>query len=257
MLLASKIAAALVLPLNLSILLGLAALVLARRRHAGAAAAVGLLALAILYAASVPAVRDALVSPLERDFPPADPAAAPAAGAVVVLGGSLATGIPPRRGPELADASDRILHASRLFRAGRAPLVVPTGGRLPWSPAARSEAAEMADLLVEWGVPREAILEEGRGRTTAENASETAKLLRGRGVRRVLLVTSSIHMRRALAAFRVEGLEVVPSPCDALVAGPSATGALAWLPSPEALAGTHRALREHLGLAFYRLTGRA
>lgn len=257
MLLATKIAAALVLPLNLALLLGLVALVFARRRQGGLAALCGLLALGILVSASAPVVSDALVASLERDHPPADPAAAPAAGAVVVLGGSLATGIPPRRGPELVDASDRVLHASRLFRAGKAPLVVASGGRLPWSEAARSEAEEMADLLVEWGVPREAILLEPKARTTSENAVETAKLLRARGVKRVLLVTSSIHMRRALASFKAEGLEAVPSPCDALVAGPPATGPFAFLPNPEALARTHRALKELLGLAYYRVTGRA
>jgi uncharacterized SAM-binding protein YcdF (DUF218 family) len=256
-LLATKIATALVLPLNLAILFWLVALVFVRQRRGIAAAASGLLGLAVLVSASAPAVSDALVSSLERDYPPADPAAAPTAGAIVVLGGSLATGMPPRRGPELVDASDRVLHASRLFRAGKAPFVVASGGRLPWSEAARSEAEEMADLLVEWGVPREAILLEPKARTTSENAVETAKLLRARGVKRVLLVTSSIHMRRALASFKAEGLETDPSPCDALVAGAPATGPFAFLPSPEALSRTHRALKELLGLAYYRLTGRA
>ena len=257
MLLASKIATALVLPLNLSLLLGLVALVMARRRRGGLAAAFGLLAFAILVTASLPVVSDALVLSLERDYPPADPASSPAAGAIVVLGGTLAAGVPPRHGPELVDSSDRILHAARLFRAGKAALVVPSGGRLPWSDAEETEAAEIAKLLVEWGVPREAILEEGKARTTSENAVETRELLRARGVKRVLLVTSSLHMRRALASFRAEGLEVVPSPCDALVAGSKARDVLDWIPRPDALDRTHRALKELLGLAAYRVTGRA
>jgi uncharacterized SAM-binding protein YcdF (DUF218 family) len=256
-LLATKIAAALVLPLNLSIFLGLVALVFARRHRPGLAASCGLLALSILVASSLPPVGDALVRSLEKDHPPADPAAAPKAGAIIVLGGGLAPGLSPRHGPELADASDRVLHAARLWRAGKAPLVVASGGRLPWSSAARTDAAETADLLVEWGVPRAAILEEGKSRTTSEEAVEMARLLRARGVKEFLLVTSSLHMRRALAAFQAEGLDPIPSPCDALVAGPPSRGAAAWIPSPEALSKTHRALREHLGLAFYRLTGKA
>ena len=115
----------------------------------------------------------------------------------------------------------------------------------------------MADLLAEWGVPREAILLEEGSRTTSENAAATAQRLRAKGVRRVLLVTSSIHMRRALASFRAEGLEPLPSPCDATVAGPEATGPFAWLPDPDALSRTHRALKEWLGLLWYRATGRA
>jgi len=256
-LLASKIAAALVLPLNLSILLGLVALVMARRRRGGLAAAFGFLALAILVTASLPVVSDALVLSLEREHPPADPSASPTAGAIVILGGSLAPGIPPRHGPELVESSDRILHAARLYRAGKAPLVVPSGGRLPWSVAARSEAAETADLLVEWGVPRTAIVEEGKARTTSENAVETGRLLRARGVKRILLVTSSLHMRRALASFRAEGLDAIPSPCDALVAPTGARTVLDWIPRPSALEQTHVALWEYLGLAYYRVTGRA
>lgn len=257
MLLATKIATALVLPLNLAILLGLVALVFARQRRGVAAAACGLLALGILVSASSPVVSDALVSSLERDYPPADPASSPTAGAIVILGGTLAGSVPPRQGPELVDSSDRILHAARLFRAGKAPLVVPSGGQLPWSDAGRTEAAEIAEFLVEWGVPREAILLETKARTTSENAVETTKLLRARGVKRVLLVTSSLHMRRALASFEAEGLEAVPSPCDALVARSKTRDALDWIPRPDALDRTHRALKELLGLAFYRVTGRA
>ena len=115
----------------------------------------------------------------------------------------------------------------------------------------------MADLLVEWGVPRAAILEEGKARTTAENAVEIVKLLRARGIKRVLLVTSSLHMRRALASFRAEGLDAIPSPCDALVAPAGARTVLDWIPRPSALEQTHVALWEYLGLAYYRVTGRA
>ncbi len=102
-----------------------------------------------------------------------------------------------------------------------------------------------------------AIVEEGKARTTSENAVELVKLLRARGVRRVLLVTSSLHMRRALASFRAEGLEAIPSPCDALVVSPKPREALDWVPRPDALEKTHVALWEYLGLAYYRVTGRA
>lgn len=257
MLFASKVATALVLPLNLSILLGFVALVLARQKRGLLAAVCGLLALGVLVGASLPIASDALVARLEREYPPADPAESPEAPAIVVLGGTLQPGLAPRKGPELADSSDRLLHAARLFRAGKAPLVVASGGRFPWSRRERSEAAEMADLLAEWGVPREAILLEERSATTSENASEMARLLGARGVRRVLLVTSSLHMRRAIASFRAQGLEPIPSPCDALVAGRGPATALDWLPRPDALDRTHRAMKELLALAVYRVTGRA
>jgi uncharacterized SAM-binding protein YcdF (DUF218 family) len=64
-------------------------------------------------------------------------------------------------------------------------------------------------------------------------------------------------MRRALAAFRAEGVEAIPSPCDALATARARRGPLDWLPRPEALQRTHDALWELLGLAAYRVTGRA
>jgi DUF218 domain len=53
--------------------------------------------------------------------------------------------------------------------------------------------------LVEWGVPRTAILVDARSRTTRENAVETERILTARGARSLLLVTSALHMSRAVA----------------------------------------------------------
>ncbi|MBK6407521.1 MAG: YdcF family protein [Holophagales bacterium] len=111
---------------------------------------------------------------------------------------------PPRLGPELVDSSDRILHAARLFRAGKAPLVIPTGGRLPWTPAPRTEAAGIADLLVEWGVPRTAIVRGGRPDDLRQRGRDREAPPRARREARPPrhLVAPCV---RALASFRAEG----------------------------------------------------
>jgi len=251
---AAKLLATLLLPLHASLLLGLAALGLAARRRPRAALAASALALSTLWAASTPRLAVALVSSLEARFPPVAPADSPPADAIVVLGGSLASTRPPRLGPELVDASDRVLHAARLYRAGKAPLVVPSGGQLIADPRFPKEAEEMASLLVEWGVPRGALLLEASARTTHENARDTAALLRSRGARRALLVTSALHMERALRTFRAAGVDAIPAPCD--YAGIRTEGSvLSFLPSPGALATTHAALWERIGLVYYRLRG--
>jgi uncharacterized SAM-binding protein YcdF (DUF218 family) len=51
----------------------------------------------------------------------------------------------------------------------------------------------MAALLVEWGVPRTAILVDVRSRTTRENAVEIERILTARGARSLLLITSALH----------------------------------------------------------------
>jgi len=56
--------------------------------------------------------------------------------------------------------------------------------------------------LMAAGVPANAIEMETRSRTTRENAQFTVNLLREQKLKRVILVTSWYHSRRALACFR-------------------------------------------------------
>ncbi len=57
----------------------------------------------------------------------------------------------------------------------------------------------MRETLVVMGVPGRDMLLEGASRDTHDNALYTAVVLNGKGVRRILLVTSAFHMRRAAA----------------------------------------------------------
>lgn len=221
-----------------------------KRRSARAAFA---LAVALLWGAATPLVSDALSARIEG-ITPALPAGA-RGDALVILGGALAGRRPPRTGAELVDSSDRILTAARLFRDGRAPLVVVSGGSGPWGVSSVPESVEIAGLLVEWGVPREAILTETRSTTTRENAAETARLLLPRGARRILLVTSALHMPRSAATYRTVGFEVTPAPCDYLTVTAERRTLLDVLPSAGALAKTTAAWHEAAGLAYYRLRG--
>ena len=107
------------------------------------------------------------------------------ADAIVVLGGE-------------PDARPR--EAARLFQAGVAPAVVVTGV---------GDAKANARTLRMAGVPADKIFIEKTARSTVENADFTRPILQELGARRVLLVTSSFHTRRALATFRkrIPGIE--------------------------------------------------
>ena len=73
------------------------------------------------------------------------------------------------------------------------------------------DAEVSGDRLVGLGVPRSALILETESRNTRENAINTAAVFRSHSWRNGLLVTSSIHMPRALAAFRRVGLRVTPA----------------------------------------------
>jgi uncharacterized SAM-binding protein YcdF (DUF218 family) len=220
-----------------------------------AARALCLLALALLWGGGSRLAASALARPLEARAGSLSDAAGPA-DAIVVLGGGTLPALAPRRAPEVTDGGDRMLEAARLWREGRAARIVACGGSLDGSPP---EAKDLATLLRFLGVAPEAILEEPSSRTTRENAAHARRLLEPLGARRVLLVTSALHMPRAAAHFRSEGFEVLPAPTDWLVVEKdprSLPGRVLWsLPTPEGLAVTTRALREWLGLAVLHAFG--
>jgi len=208
-----------------------------------------------LWALSTPQVADALARGLESQVEARPVEEAAEADAIVVLGGGLGPALPPRLGPDLDEAADRVLHAARLYRAGKAPLVVATGGYAPWTGDAPPESESTADLLVEWGVPRESILVETGSRDTHENVVQVAKLLDEHHARRILLVTSAMHMPRALAVFERTGLVVIPSPTDFQAVTGSHETILDWVPRADALDVSARALHEHIGRIWYHLHG--
>ena len=113
----------------------------------------------------------------------------------------------------------------------------------------------MRDLLVEWGVPREAVFTETRSETTRENALFAAEIIRAQGWERMLLVTSAAHMGRAVGSFRAVGLDVIPSPTDYGVVEAAPLDLLDFLPDSRALEETTAVVREVIGVWFYRWRG--
>ena len=100
--------------------------------------------------------------------------------------------------------------------------------------------------------------EEGDSVDTYENATWTKKVLEARKLTgRVLLVTSAIHMPRAVAVCRKVGIEVVPCPSD-FVSGADWTYRIqSFLPEAAALTRTTDAVHEYVGRLWYWLRGRA
>ncbi len=137
---------------------------------------------------------------------------------IVVLGGATREQFAPRPTNEMTEAGDRLYYAMRLWKEGAAPKILVSGGRVELlGPYGKSEAAIMAEMLESMGVPRSAILLEEASRNTWENATGVQTILDEEGLESVLLVTSAMHMPRALAIFRNLGIAATPAPTDYLV----------------------------------------
>ena len=243
----SKLLPLFIMPLGLALLLVLLGVGLALLRRPRSSALSVAASGALLWVCGTPMFSDWALASLERQHPPLAVQLTPSADVAVVLGGAVGQPVPPRVTLDLSSSSDRILHAARLYRAGKVRRVLVTGGNIPWLPGARPEAEIIRELLIEWGVPAAAIEVAGASRNTYENAEEIRAIRARVPFASALLVTSASHMPRALAVFRKAGLPVSPSTTDVEVVDGGAPTILRWLPDAGALDRTTRALREWIG----------
>lgn len=158
--------------------------------------------------------------------------------AIVVLGTGGASGGVLR--PRSAVGTRRGI---TLFQNGLAPLLVFSGSATAGEPA---EAAVRAEIARARGIPAGAILTETEARTTHEEALRQKALLQPKGVRMILLVANSVHMRRAQPAFERAGFLVRPAPSDTYTDPEGPEGRL------ELMRGI---LTDLLGVLYYRATG--
>jgi uncharacterized SAM-binding protein YcdF (DUF218 family) len=241
----TKLISLLVSPLGTAIVLALAAAAFAWRRRTRCAWSAATIAIAWLWLWSTPMASLWLRGIVESAYPAVPVATLPAADAIVVLGGT----VDPPRGRrlevDLKLGADRVWHAARIYRAGKAPLILLSGGSEPGL-GMMSEAAAMQVFLRDLGVPDAAMLLEERSRNTHENAVDSAEILKARGISRILLVTSALHMRRAVLEFEGQGLTVVPATTDVEAVAMPLT-LMRLLPDADALAGSGRGFKELVG----------
>jgi uncharacterized SAM-binding protein YcdF (DUF218 family) len=238
-----KFIIALTSPLGFSILAGVVALCLAARHKSRLAWALGCVALVWSGLWSLPVASHTLRGAMEAAYPPLAVNALPRVEAIVVLGGGVRPAELLGRSPNLMEAADRVWHGARLFHASKAPLLVLSGGS-DMAKSATSEAEAMRQFALDLGVPDGAILLEERSRNTRQNAQFTAEILKAKGVSQILLVTSALHMRRAVSQFESQGLTVIAAATDHEAR--SRFTAVDWLPDAEALEGSARAMKELL-----------
>ncbi len=243
------------MPLGTAMLLAALGLTSLLVRRTLVAALFFLLGLCWLGLWATPVFSDWVRAELEGRYPPEPIEQLPSADVIVVLGGRVEAAFEPRLHPDLSAGADRVWHAARLYHAGKAPLVLVSGGMLPWKQTPLKEAGAMRAFLIALGVPASAILTEANSATTRENAVETARLMAERHLRDALLVTSALHMQRAEASFRALGLVVTPAATDHEVVDDGALTPLDLLPQAHALEASSRALKEWLGLWVYRQRG--
>lgn len=247
----NKLLSLLALPTGLLLLLLVVALLLRRRWPIW-------LALSMFWLGSTPWVSDSLIRWSEMGAVRHVVTSMSKAQAIVVLseGRTLAPGT---AGTSEWNDGDRFWGGIELYRAGKAPWLVFTGGWAPWQPELAPEGEVLRIWAISQGVPEAAIQVTGKVMNTADEAAAVAALLprlrTAAGVKpgTVLLVTSAFHMPRAQHLFEQAGLEVLPYPVDFKARTYQPFEAMNLLPKAEAWHRTETAWRELLGRSYYTM----
>ncbi|MCM3746491.1 YdcF family protein [Paenibacillus pasadenensis] len=207
--------------------------------------------LLLLYLLSSGWFSDVLMRGLEQRYSP--PAAADVKGDVIVVLGAGAVPDSPDIGGignMSGTAEARLLAAARLSRVTGLPVLF-SGGQV------FADSGNEADIagrqLRELGFASDFILLENKSLNTEQNAAFTAQLMKEKNLTRPVLLTSAIHMPRALEQFRQAGLEPLPFPVDYAVSRQANWYWSKLLPTGTALSNSLAALKEYLGLAAIKM----
>jgi uncharacterized SAM-binding protein YcdF (DUF218 family) len=189
-----------------------------------AAAAAGGLVIAAFTPISV-----ALSAPLENRFKFALPDSQASLDGIIVLAGHGA------RSDALAALNQRFPKARFIFSGFK------------------FSATQSENLIAHLSVDPARVYWENRPRTTSEDALYCAALLKPKPSERWLLVTSALHMPRAVGCFRAAGFQVEPYPAHFRDKPPRP-----FAPFAPSVALNHldTAAKEWIGLVAYRLMGK-
>ena len=105
---------------------------------------------------------------------------------------------------------ERINHALELYRRGRVRKVIFTGGQ--GNKNEPTEAAAARRYAIKNGMPEKDILIEEQSHTTYENVVNAKRLADANGLKKILIVSDPMHMKRAVAMAGDIGMDAFSSP---------------------------------------------
>ena len=246
-------------PIGLLWLIHLVATIcLARRRKWCEAAFCGSIAVAMFLIGST-TIPTRLLASLERPYQNQSLDKTPSCDAIVMLGGVLDASSGDMVGFDFGEAADRVVTAVELFRKNKADTLILGGGggtrRHPTGERWR-EGDVLKPWLSSWGFAVTNVFHLGDCSNTRDEAVKVAALVKERNWRRVILVTSGYHMKRAAGLFVQAGIPFEPVACD-LTGLSSLENQRRFSIAPELGRFHHLELFVHewIGWSYYRLRG--
>jgi uncharacterized SAM-binding protein YcdF (DUF218 family) len=153
--------------------------------------------------------------------------------------------------------SDRFIQTAKLYHTGVINKIFISGGSGSLHPKGPKEAVFLCDEFIAQGVPDSNIVIEQFSRNTYESAVAAKHILDSVQFKPpYLLVTSAIHMPRSIKAFEKAGISVTPHPASFDVVDGEYSFVGSIFPSISALDKWKYLLKEMIGMAVYKLTGK-
>ncbi len=198
--------------------------------------------------AGSPFIGGLMISSLEAPFVSVDVYKQEPFEAILVLGGGVSGG---GDYAQLSDSGDRPIVAARMYKRGLTKLLVTSGSSIPGINSQIDVAATTSIIWRDLGIPDVDIVRVPDPKNTSEEIKSFAELAETRGWKRVGLITSAFHMRRAMKLADANQIKMVALPSDFKGSG-AYDGLLAWIPDASGFTKTQKACWEYLGAAVGR-----
>lgn len=213
---------------------------------------ISMIAIVFLYVVSTPLFAELLFRYAENYEIKQDPKTLPKTDAIVVLSGMMHS-VPSYKGASMEwDDPDRFFGGIELYKLGKSEKLMFTRGVMPWDKNASGEGEVLKNYAKSLGIPENNIAITDVVQNTEGESIALRKLFKQHKPS-IILVTSAFHMPRAQYIFENNGFVVYPYIVDFRVAIANITP-MDFLPSSKSLRLSETAIREAIGLLYYRIT---
>lgn len=152
--------------------------------------------------------------------------------------------------------TDRFLQTLNLYKKGRIKKILVSGGAGLLTERNMLESSLLKQYMIGIGIPSADILIDSLSDNTHQNALNSSKILKQFfPTGKYLLITSSSHMRRAIACFENQGITCTPYPTNKITGKRLYTFQHLFIPGIHNILFYDTIIHESLGYVIYMIMG--
>ena len=205
----------------------------------------------LFYIFSIEPTRDMLMIPLESAYKLPSIEDIRKCDAYVVLGGGINENAPSIDGTGAlsGDALSRVFETYRVYLTVKRPIIF-SGGIVFGK---KAEADISKKVLLSLGLEEDRLVLESKSKDTYENAKFVKEICEKYKFKKILLVTNAFHMKRSVMLFKKYFNDITPYPVGYRTPRKEYFF-LSFFPHADNMNDISLALKEHMGILFYKLT---